>query len=86
MDSDGRRFILAHRNDPDAPDIRGLTLRERQVVAYVALGHANKVIAYELGLTISTVASHLARARLKLGLRSLEALRGAVDGAAQVGI
>jgi hypothetical protein len=66
FDSDGRRFVVAHRNDPSAPDARGLTLRERQVLAYAALGHANKVIAYELGLSVSTVSTHLTRARAKL--------------------
>jgi DNA-binding CsgD family transcriptional regulator len=75
FDSDGRRFLLAHRNDPSAPDVRGLTLRERQVLAYVAAGHSNKVIAYELGLTMSTVSGHLARAKGKLGLPSLTAIR-----------
>lgn len=75
VDSDGRRFLLAHRNDPNAPDVRGLTLRERQVLGYVAAGHSNKVIAYELGLTTSGVASHLARARRKLGLQSMAAIR-----------
>jgi DNA-binding CsgD family transcriptional regulator len=68
FDSDGRRFVVAHRNDANVPDARGLTLRERQVLAYAALGHSNKVIAYELGLAISTVSSHLARARVKLQL------------------
>jgi hypothetical protein len=67
FDSDGRRFIVAHRNDPEAPDLRGLTLRERLVYGYAALGHSNKVIAYELGLSTSTVAKHLGRARTKLG-------------------
>ena len=75
FDSDGRRYLLAHRNDPDAPDMRSLTLRERQVVGYAAAGHPNKVIAYELGLSLSTVAGHLARARAKLALPSLTALR-----------
>jgi hypothetical protein len=56
----------AHRNDPSAPDMRGLTLRERQVLAYAKLGHPNKVIAYEFGLSLSTVTTHLARARTKL--------------------
>jgi DNA-binding CsgD family transcriptional regulator len=65
VDSDGRRYIVAHRNDARVPDMRGLTLRERQVLAYAALGHTNKVIAYELGLSASTVAGHLARARAK---------------------
>jgi DNA-binding CsgD family transcriptional regulator len=66
FDSDGRRFVVAHRNDPRAPDTRGLTQREHQVVAYAALGHSNKLIAYELGLAVSTVSAHLARARAKL--------------------
>jgi len=66
FDSDGRRFVVAHRNDPSAPDSRGLTLRERQVLAYEALGHSNKVIAYELGLSLSSVSTHLARGRAKL--------------------
>jgi DNA-binding NarL/FixJ family response regulator len=74
VDSDGRRYLLAHRNDPRAPDVRGLTLRERQVLGYVAAGHSNKVIAYELGLTQSTVGGHLARARRKLNLPSLAAI------------
>jgi DNA-binding CsgD family transcriptional regulator len=75
FDSDGRRYLLAHRNDPGAPDVRGLTLKERQVIAYVAAGHSNKVIAYELGLSMSTVSGHLARAKRKLGLPSLAAIR-----------
>jgi DNA-binding NarL/FixJ family response regulator len=74
VDSDGRRYLLAHRNDPRAPDVRGLTLRERQVLGYVAAGHSNKVIAYEMGLTQSTVAGHLARARQKVNLPSLAAI------------
>jgi DNA-binding CsgD family transcriptional regulator len=79
FDSDGRRYVLAHRNDPAAPDVRSLTLRERQVVGYAAAGHPNKVIAYELGLSLSTVAGHLARARTKLSLPSLAALRDFVS-------
>jgi DNA-binding CsgD family transcriptional regulator len=75
FDSDGRRYLVAHRNDPDAPDLRGLTLRERQVVGYAGAAHSNKIIAYELGLTLSTVAGHLARARAKLALPSLAAIR-----------
>ena len=75
FDSDGRRYVLAHRNDPQVPDdARGLTLRERQVVAYAALGHSNKVIGYELGISTSTVGSHLATARAKLALPSAAAL------------
>ncbi|HEX4446126.1 MAG TPA: LuxR C-terminal-related transcriptional regulator, partial [Polyangiaceae bacterium] len=70
-DSDGRRYIVAHRNDPATPDPRALTERERQVVAYAALGQSNKLIAYELGLSPSTVGVLLARARAKLGTMHL---------------
>jgi DNA-binding CsgD family transcriptional regulator len=58
-DSDGKRFLLARKNDPAARDPRALALRERQVLAFASLGHSNKMIAYELGLTPSTVAGHL---------------------------
>jgi DNA-binding CsgD family transcriptional regulator len=75
FDSDGRRFVVAHRNDATPPDARGLTLRERQAIAYAAIGHSNKQIAYELGLSASTVAGYLSRARAKLQLQSLAALR-----------
>jgi DNA-binding CsgD family transcriptional regulator len=44
-----------------------LTQRERQVLAYAALGHTNKLIAYELGLAASTVCVLFARASTKLG-------------------
>ena len=67
FDSDGRRYLVAHRNDPTTPDPRALTERERQVVGYADLGRSNKMIAYELGLSPSTVAVLLSRAREKLG-------------------
>ena len=66
FDSDGRRYLVAHRNDPTTPDPRALTERERQVVACADLGQSNKLIAYQLGLSPSTVAVHLAHAREKL--------------------
>jgi DNA-binding NarL/FixJ family response regulator len=75
FDSDGRRFVVAHRNDAEVPDARGLTHRECQVLAHLALGRSNKMIAYELGLSTSTVAGHLASARAKLRLPSAAALR-----------
>ena len=48
------------------PDPRALTERERQIVAYADLGQSNKLIAYQLGLSPSTVGVHLAHAREKL--------------------
>jgi DNA-binding NarL/FixJ family response regulator len=74
FDRDGRRYFLARRNDPSArgPDL--LTRRERQVAGFAALGHSNKLIAYELGLSPSTIAAHLLVAAAKLGVRSRTAL------------
>ncbi len=67
FERDGRRYYVARRNDPQVAE-EGLTLRERQVAGFAALGHSNKLIAYELGLKPSTVATHLSAAARKLGL------------------
>lgn len=53
---------------------RALTHRERAVVEYASRGWSNKVIAYELGVSSSTVSTHLSRAGAKLGLRSRTAV------------
>lgn len=70
FDSDGRRFVVAVRNDPAQPDPRGLTEREHQVARFVGLGHASKQIAYTLGLSTASVTTHASRAAAKLGLRN----------------
>jgi DNA-binding CsgD family transcriptional regulator len=69
FDTDGRRFLLATENAPRSQEIAGLSPRETQVAAYLALGHPFKYIAYELGLSVSSVARDAARAVQKLGLR-----------------
>jgi DNA-binding CsgD family transcriptional regulator len=70
FDTDGRRFVVARRNDPEIGDPRELTLRERQVIAYSAMGHPLKLVAYELGLSTSTIWEHRESAMRKLGVRS----------------
>ena len=70
VEADGRRVLLVHRNAPELVDPRRLTAMERIVAGYVALGHSNKLIAYELGLAPSTVALHLNGVARKLGLRT----------------
>jgi DNA-binding CsgD family transcriptional regulator len=70
FDSDGRRFLVARKNDPDVKDPRALTLRERQVLAYVAMGHPVKLIAYSLGVSPSSVSVSRRTAMRKLALRS----------------
>ena len=69
-ETDGRRFLLARRNEPHTPDPRALAPTERDVLAYAALGHSNKYIGYLLGVGASTVSSRLASALRKLGLGS----------------
>jgi DNA-binding CsgD family transcriptional regulator len=70
FDTDGRRFVVAHRNDVAARGLRALSPRERQVASYVALAHPNKLIAYELGLSLGSISGHLRAALAKLGLKS----------------
>ena len=71
FDADGRRYVVVRRTEPRgrAAD-RALTFRERQAARLAGSGHANKLIAYEMGLAESTVAEHLKRAARKLGCRS----------------
>lgn len=69
FDSDGKRFILAIRNDPNHLDPRGLTIREKQVAEYVGIGFGNKAIAYSLGITPAAVSNTIARVLYKLGLK-----------------
>jgi DNA-binding NarL/FixJ family response regulator len=68
-DVDGKRFVLARKNQPAVGDPGALTLRERQVATYAALGHSNKHICYELGLSPAVVSRHLRQALRKLRLR-----------------
>ncbi|HEV2372957.1 MAG TPA: LuxR C-terminal-related transcriptional regulator [Streptosporangiaceae bacterium] len=51
-----------------ADPVSELTSRERQVVALVADGLTNRDIAEQLGMSTKTVAAHLERVRIKLGL------------------
>ncbi len=70
FDHDGKRYVVAVRNDPVVPAFAELSPREAQVVAYAAQGHSNKLIAYELGIAPSTVAMHLSTAGGKLNAKS----------------
>jgi DNA-binding NarL/FixJ family response regulator len=66
FDSDGRRFVLAHKNHLSMPSACGLTRRQQEVLGYADLGRSNKFIAYELGISLSTVGVTLTKARAKL--------------------
>lgn len=69
-ETDGRRYVVARRNTADVDAPTGLTAREQQVVALSARGHTQKLVAYELGISASTVRTLEARAMTKLGVGS----------------
>ncbi|MGV2896445.1 response regulator transcription factor [Achromobacter sp. AGC78] len=50
--------------------LSALTPRERQIVAYVAAGRPNKVIAIDLGISLRTAEAHRARIFAKLDVRN----------------
>jgi DNA-binding NarL/FixJ family response regulator len=59
--------------DPDPtqdPRFAVLTPRERDVMAYVALGKPNKIIAAELGVSQRTIEAHRARIFQKMQVRN----------------
>jgi FixJ family two-component response regulator len=66
-----RRECLRHTC---AARIARLTSREREVMTMVVAGKANKVVAYELGISQKTVESHRARVMSKLEVASLAEL------------
>jgi FixJ family two-component response regulator len=59
-----RRADVLHR-------VESLTPREKQVMAFVVDGAANKVIAIDLGLSERTVEIHRAKVMEKMGARSV---------------
>lgn len=70
FDSDGRRFMLARRDEPVVPEPRALTRRQRQVVFYASVGWSLKEVRHALGVADTTVASNLRAALDELGLAS----------------
>lgn len=67
---------------PEDPTVRkqwfSLTIRERQVVALVCMGHRNYEIASMLGVEYSTIQTHLQNIFYKFGLRSRQEIRTAL--------
>ena len=64
---------------PEDPAVRkqwfSLTIRERQVVALVCMGHRNYEIASILGVGYPTIQTHLQNTFRKFGLRSRQEIR-----------
>ena len=66
-------------NQDAAALVSGLSTRQRQVLAGIVKGQPNKLIAYDLGLSIRTVESYRAHVLAKLGVHSTaEAVRIAI--------
>lgn len=59
---------LALRLKQLAPQDKGLTFREQQVLDAIASGHANKQIARSLHLSVRTVETHRLNIKRKLGI------------------
>jgi DNA-binding CsgD family transcriptional regulator len=74
FDSEGRRYVVARVTDLVSAAPGALSRRESQVAKLAALGHSNKMIAYELGIGVSTVAQYLRRAVAKTGVGSVREL------------
>jgi two-component system response regulator FixJ len=56
--------------DPEAQAVlERLSWRQRQVLAGILCGHPNKIIAYELGLSIRTIEAYRAQLLVRLQLR-----------------
>jgi two-component system nitrate/nitrite response regulator NarL len=66
--------LLAHalRQDPrpQRPEQAGLTPREEEILALIARGYSNKLIARELELTVGTVKVHVKHILKKLALKT----------------
>lgn len=69
-EENGRRYLVAYENPPSVMDPRRLTPNERAVTQLASAGHSSKLVGYELGLSVGTVTSTLARVMRKLGVRN----------------
>jgi DNA-binding CsgD family transcriptional regulator len=69
VDTDGKRLFIARENVGLLAKDRALSQREQQVLALIAAGRSNKLIAYELGVSPSTVSLHVQSILAKTGAR-----------------
>jgi DNA-binding NarL/FixJ family response regulator len=70
LDSDGRRYLVAHHNRLQLRDVRRLSSREREVAEHLTQGHANADIAYALGIAEGNVSRLVTSVLRKLGAPS----------------
>jgi DNA-binding CsgD family transcriptional regulator len=76
----GLRYIVARQNEHGLPAPPLLASRERTIAHLAALGKSTALIAYELGIADSTVATHLAGIMKKLRATSrIELIRRLIE-------
>lgn len=62
--------LAVHGKDPAAEAaVEALSWRQRQVLLGILCGHPNKIIAYELGLSIRTVEAYRSQLLMRLSVR-----------------
>src|SRR5690606_25208176 len=85
-DTDGRRFIVARRNNPETQGSPTLSRRQRQVLFYASMGWSLRQIGYSLGLPADGSVTHHPRTGLrKLGFNSrAELIRTAAEAVARM--
>jgi DNA-binding NarL/FixJ family response regulator len=83
FERDGKRYLIARPSAPASAPTSALSVRETQVAVFAAMGHALKRIAYELGVSQSSVATYLRRALVKLRLPDRSALTRRLAGLRQ---
>ena len=71
--------------DPDAPDLRRLTRREREVVRLIARGYSYRECAIQLGISVKTLEHHMSSIFKKLGIASRHQLSAQFGSAFQDG-
>jgi two-component system response regulator NreC len=75
-----RAIRIAARNAKPGRSEDGLTVRERDIVRLLALGHTNREIADRLVLSVRTIETHRARIQRRLGVGSrAELVRWALE-------
>lgn len=81
VERDGRRYVVARRSEAGPGRRGGLSRREREVATYSAQGMGIKEVASVLGLSSSTIGTHLASAMRKLKVRTRAELATMIGGA-----